>query len=124
MCDTCPAVSNPTQADVNGDGFGDACQPDDLDGDGWPSEEDNCELESNPDQSDSDADGVGDTCDNCAFEANPGQDDVDGNGVGDTCDSALAVPVLPVPGQFLLLVLMGGVGIHRIRRRRGFESLR
>jgi hypothetical protein len=124
VCDTCPAVSNPTQADVNGDGFGDACQPDDLDGDGWPSEEDNCELESNPDQSDSDADGVGDTCDNCAFEANPGQDDVDGNGVGDTCDSALAVPVLPVPGQFLLLVLMGGVGIHRIRRRRGFESLR
>ena len=87
--DNCRLVYNPTQADSNGDGIGDACNPD-MDGDGVEDHEDNCWLVYNPDQKDTDGDGIGDVCDNCPLTANADQIDGDGDGVGDVCDNCPA----------------------------------
>jgi hypothetical protein len=62
ISDNCPSVSNAQQEDSDGDGRGDACDPDD------------------------DADGVADTLDNCPAVSNPDQFDVDGDGIGNACD--------------------------------------
>ncbi|MGB0646542.1 MAG: hypothetical protein ACPGQS_05160 [Bradymonadia bacterium] len=63
--------------------------PRDQDGDAYPDEFDNCEIEFNPDQVDTDGDGYGDACDPCAQL--PGDDtqlaDRDGDGIGDLCDN-------------------------------------
>jgi len=69
--DNCPNVSNPDQADSDGDSIGDAC--------------DNCPTLANPDQSDFDGDGSGDVCD-------PDQDD---DGVPNESDQCPSTP----PGQ-------------------------
>ncbi len=58
--DNCPLTSNPDQADANGDGIGDACDPDN---DGVPDNIDNCPLNANAKQLDSDGDGIGNSCD-------------------------------------------------------------
>ncbi len=71
--DNCDYVSNPDQANFDGDRFGDAC--------------DNCVDVSNKDQADSDDDGLGDACDNCPDVVNMYQADSDGDGVGDLCDN-------------------------------------
>jgi subtilisin family serine protease len=60
--DVCPSVADPDQADADGDGTGDACDPD-RDGDGVPNDVDTCPTVPNPDQSDRDGDGLGDACD-------------------------------------------------------------
>gem|GEM_PF-6158406 len=104
--DNCPNVSNTSQLDDDGDGFGNACDncPGvddgiDADGDGFGDGCDNCPNVANELQDDSDFDGVGDACDdsgdgdgvldiddNCPFDANADQLDDDGDGAGNACD--------------------------------------
>jgi uncharacterized protein (TIGR03382 family) len=103
--DNCPFQSNQSQTDSDGDGLGDACDPEtnDEDGDGTLNPTDNCPFVDNPDQADADGDGLGDACDkqngtdlddddkgneedNCPFVSNPDQADEDGDGFGDACD--------------------------------------
>ena len=71
--DNCIDVSNPDQANSDGDTLGDAC--------------DNCDSVSNEDQADADMDNAGDACDNCSGTPNPDQADSDNDGVGDLCDT-------------------------------------
>jgi hypothetical protein len=93
------------QEDADGDGTGDACDPDD-DNDGVPDVSDNCRVTANPNQADTDGDGTGDACndssdtdgdewedsiDNCPNLNNPAQVDSDGNGIGDACEFDLSV---------------------------------
>ncbi|MFO1533862.1 MAG: thrombospondin type 3 repeat-containing protein, partial [Thermoplasmatota archaeon] len=65
--DVCPNVPDASQADMDGDRVGDACDPD-IDGDGIPQSGpagsflDDCPMVPNGDQADADKDGVGDRC--------------------------------------------------------------
>jgi hypothetical protein len=106
--DNCVSIANASQANVDFDAQGDACDSSsnttDTDGDRVPDDSDNCPAAANPTQQDSDHDGLGDACDsvvdpdtdgdliidsrdNCPMNANAGQEDADHDGAGDVCDS-------------------------------------
>ncbi|MEX1193647.1 MAG: thrombospondin type 3 repeat-containing protein [Dehalococcoidia bacterium] len=98
LTDNCPVDANPTQANVDGDALGDACDPD-IDNDGILNGADNCPSNANAGQQNLDGDTLGDACDpdlendtvpntidNCPTVVNPGQADINGNGIGDHCD--------------------------------------
>ena len=71
--DNCVVVSNVDQADADGDGIGDVCEPTtasgDTDGDGIADASDNCPDVPNPDQADEDADRIGNACERFASGA-------------------------------------------------------
>ena len=59
---TAPTRRTPARRTCDGDGIGDACDPD-LDNDDVLNDDDNCETVPNPDQLDADGDGIGAACD-------------------------------------------------------------
>ena len=73
--DNCPEIFNEDQADLDGDGKGDVCDPN-SDNDDISDDDDNCVFISNPQQMDFDGDGFGNPCD----------DDDDNDGVLDDAD--------------------------------------
>lgn len=98
--DNCPAVANTSQANIDEDAQGDACDSD-RDGDEIANGADNCPNDANASQADVDNDGAGDACDslpdndddgvanevdNCPAVDNSSQTDTDDDGAGDACD--------------------------------------
>jgi hypothetical protein len=80
-----PRRSRACPRELDGDGQGDACDPnaDDTDGDGVADVLDNCPLVPNAEQEDFDEDGLGDVCDS----------DADGDGVANTSDVCAQTPL-------------------------------
>ena len=81
-CDGCRLLSNPDQADIDLDGAGDRCDWDDVDFDGVANEVDNCPDVYNPDQA-AGSSGRGTACN--------GNGDADGDGVAEKSDNCVSV---------------------------------
>jgi len=88
VADNCPNVPNQDQTDLDGDGLGDACDPD-VDGDGTPNALPGHALP------------AGTSLDNCPFVPNPGQRDADRDGIGDACGATphAAAAIAPAAGN-------------------------
>jgi hypothetical protein len=95
--DNCDFDYNPNQSDIDGDDRGDACD-NDVDGDVYPNERDNCPTVYNIELYDGDGDGTTES-----FR----QPDADGDGVGTACDANEAS--VGSPG--------GGTGGRRDRKK-------
>ncbi|HWB18710.1 MAG TPA: thrombospondin type 3 repeat-containing protein, partial [Phycisphaerales bacterium] len=97
--DNCPSNANPTQADCDDNGIGDACDgpcPGDQDGDGIPDTTDNCPSTFNPGQEDCDNNGIGDVCESqpdCNLNGIPDncEDDCNMDLIADSCDITLGI---------------------------------
>jgi hypothetical protein len=94
--DNCPTTSNRSQADFDGDGTGNACDPDaegqDVDEDGIDDAIDLCLGERSGTNEDGDVYPsapwqIVDECDNCPSVPNPTQDNEDGDDIGDACEA-------------------------------------
>ena len=96
--DNCPFFYNRDQTDKDADGLGDDCD-DDIDGDGIPNEDDDCNWPSIPINpadpegehfpscvEDMDGDGIPDEIDICPEVFNPFQHDTDRDNRGDVCE--------------------------------------
>jgi len=118
VSDNCPNVSNAGQEDDDGDGVGNACDPDnpdaDTDGDGIINGQDNCPTVTNADQANGDGDSMGDACD---LNPDVADDDINANGeaIGGGCSIGLHSSHAWLAWTALLLGLP--LGVFRIWRR-------
>ena len=93
--DNCLDLTNPAQADFNGNGVGDVCEDSDQDG-LWDAEE--LDMGLDPAVQDSDGDGLTDGAEVELFGTDPLSADSDGDGIDDALE-LLFPPTIRVSGR-------------------------